>query len=106
MEPYNGKDLAMTEKTSKPDFSKFTKLANEKKQSKMNPEIKGQNESNETDYRYLQVRLTKQDANRFRSLVAAQGVFVQSILIESLNLWLQTQGQSPVSDPGTGRRKS
>ena len=56
-------------------------------------------------YRYLQVRLARDDANRFKAAISSKGLSVQSVMIEALNLWISGNGHPPIADPGTAREK-
>ena len=56
-------------------------------------------------YRYLQVRLARDDANRLKAAISSKGLSVQSVMIEALNLWISGHGHPPIADPGTAREK-
>ncbi len=56
-------------------------------------------------YRYLQVRLTRDDANRLKAAISSKGLSVQSVMIEAINLWISGNGHPPIADPGTAREK-
>lgn len=56
-------------------------------------------------YRYLQVRLARDDANRLKAAISSKGLSVQSVMIEALNLWISSHGYPPIADPGTSREK-
>ena len=56
-------------------------------------------------YRYLQVRLARDDANRLKAVISSKGLSVQSVMIEALNLWISGKGHPPIADPGTAREK-
>ncbi len=57
-------------------------------------------------YRYLQVRVTKEDAQRLKAVLSSKGLSVQSVLVDALNLWMSGHRHPPISDPGTSREKS
>ena len=56
-------------------------------------------------YRYLQVRLARDDANRFKAAIFAKGLSVQSVMVEAVNLWMSGHEHPPIADPGTAREK-
>ena len=95
----------MNTKHPKADFKAFTKLAKENREIDDNGYALGELSTKKPKYRHLQVRVTDKDANRFKSVIASQGLSVQSVLVESINHWMQNQQQPPISDPGTAREK-
>ena len=58
-----------------------------------------------SSYRYLQVRLARDDANRLKGAIFSKGLSVQSVMVEALNLWMSGHGHPPIADPGTSREK-
>ena len=91
-------------KTSKQaNFKNFT--------SKVKEAVEIQKDSNTTlsfqmpSYRYLQVRVAREDAHRLKATLSSKGLSIQSVLIEALNLWMSGHGHPPISDSGTAREK-
>jgi hypothetical protein len=58
------------------------------------------------EYKFVQVRLTADDAKRFRrSAEDNAGLTLQAAMVEAINALMLSWGESPVSDPGTQLRK-
>lgn len=59
----------------------------------------------ETEYKFVQVRLTADDAKRFRRAAEDNaGLTLQAAMVEAVNALMLSWGESPVSDPGTQLR--
>lgn len=93
-------------------MNKVSKQANFKSfTSKVKDVVDGQKENKNAlsfqipSYRYLQVRLAKEDAHRLKSVLSSKGLSIQSVLVEAVNLWMNGHGYPPISDPGTAREK-
>ncbi|MBL0039631.1 MAG: hypothetical protein IPP28_00980 [Xanthomonadales bacterium] len=54
--------------------------------------------------KHLQVRVTRDDAVRFRRVAEDKGQSVQSALIDAMNLYLRNAGAHPIIDIGTSSR--
>jgi hypothetical protein len=55
-----------------------------------------------TGYKFVQVRLTADDAKRFRRAAEDNsGLTLQAAMVEAINAVMLSWGESPVSDPGT-----
>lgn len=52
-------------------------------------------------YKFVQVRLTADDAKRFRRAAEDNGLTLQAGVVEAINALMGSWGESPVSDPGT-----
>ena len=92
----------MTGKSTKADFKKF---ANKVKEKEHREEIDTSNVFKSSSYRYLQVRVTREDSNRLKAAISSNGLSVQSVLIEAINLWMSGYGYPHISDHGTAREK-
>jgi predicted DNA binding CopG/RHH family protein len=93
----------MSKISTKANFKSFTIKAKEAKDLQKEEEISPPLQA--SSYRYFQVRLAKDDAHRLKAAISSKGLSVQSIMIEAINLWMSSQGHSPISDPGTAREK-
>lgn len=68
--------------------------------------VKQQAEAAPTSYKFAQVRLTAEDAKRFRRAAEDNGnLTLQAAMVEAINALMASWGESPVSDPGTELRK-
>ena len=90
----------MTGKSKKADFKGFANKVKEHRE-----EVETSNVFKSSSYRYLQVRVTREDSNRLKAAISSNGLSVQSVLVEAINLWLSGCGYPPISDPGTAREK-
>ena len=95
------KGETMTGKSAKADFKGFVSKAKEanKSQEEMPNSVQS------SSYRYFQVRVTREDSNRLKTVISSKDLSVQSVLIEALNLWMNEYGHPPLSNPGTAREK-
>ena len=93
----------MSKISTKANFKSFMVKAKKAKDLQKEEEISLPLQA--SSYRYIQVRLTKDDAHRLKAAIYSKGLSVQSIMIEAINLWMNSQGHSPISDPGTARKK-
>jgi hypothetical protein len=71
-------------------------------QTKENPPASKATTAAPSSYKFVQVRLTADDAKRFRR---AAGLTLQAAMVEAINALMLSWGESPVSDPGTQLRK-
>jgi hypothetical protein len=53
--------------------------------------------------RHLQVRLTRNDAVRFKHAAEDRGLTIQSALVEAINRVFAEWGEAPAADPTTAR---
>ena len=90
----------MTGKSTKTDFKGF---ANKVKEHREGIEISNVFQS--SSYRYLQVRVTREESNRLKAAISSKDLSVQSVLVEAINLWMSENGYPPISNPGTAREK-
>lgn len=90
----------MTLKSTKADFKGFANKVKEHRE-----EIKTSNVFKSSSYRYLQVRVTREDSNRLKAAISSNGLSIQSVLVEAINLWMSGYEFPPISDPGTAREK-
>jgi hypothetical protein len=93
----------MTTKSTKADFKGFS---NKSEEGRKSDKAKRSNPSQSSLYRYLQVRVTREDSNRLKAAISSKDLSVQAVLVEALNLWMSQDKLSPLSDPGTAREKS
>jgi len=93
----------MTKKSTQADFKGF---ASKSEEGRSLDKAKMPNPSQSSSYRYLQVRVTREDSNRLKAAISSKGLSVQSVLIDALNLWMSQDKLPPLSDPGTAREKS
>jgi len=82
--------------TKEPNFKVFGKAAKKKTTSKKSDQIIAP-----TGYKHLQVRLSAEDARRFRRAAEDRGFSVHAGLIESINKAMTDWGESPVTDQGS-----
>jgi hypothetical protein len=54
--------------------------------------------------RHLQVRLTRNDAVRFKHAAEDRGLTIQSALVEAINRVFAEWGEAPAADPTTGQK--
>ena len=54
--------------------------------------------------RHLQVRLTRNDAVRFKRAAEDRGLTIQSALVEAINRVFAEWGEAPAADPTTGQK--
>lgn len=92
----------MSKVSKQANFKSFTSKV---KEADSHKEDKSIHSFQKPSYRYLQVRLAKEDANRLKSVLSSRDSSIQSVLVEAINLWMNAHGQSPISDPGTAREK-
>ena len=60
--------------------------------------------SEQEQYRYLQVRLQRADAQRLKHLADTHGLSIQAALVQAINRLLEEWGDEPCNDPGSRRR--
>ena len=58
------------------------------------------------DFRYLQVRLSKDDALKFKHRAEFEGLNVQQAMVEAISKQLESWGELPCFNPGTTRTKT
>jgi hypothetical protein len=81
-----------------PDFAGFAARASQAK--KPNQPL-----SRDIDVvRHLQVRLTRNDAVRFKHAAEDRGLTIQSALVEAINRILAEWGEAPAADPAAGQK--
>jgi hypothetical protein len=81
-----------------PDFTGFATRASQVKKSA--PPL-----PRDTDaVRHLQVRLTRNDAVRFKRGAEDRGLTIQSALVEAINRVFAEWGEAPAADPTTSQR--
>ena len=81
-----------------PDFAGFATRASQAKQS-ASPLPRDID-----TVRHLQVRLTRNDAVRFKRAAEDRGLTIQSALVEAINRVLAEWGEAPAADPTTGQK--
>jgi hypothetical protein len=75
-------------------------------QTKENPPASKATTAAPSSYKFVQVRLTADDAKRFRRAAEDNaGLTLQAAMVEAINALMLSWGESPVSDPGTQLRK-
>lgn len=86
---------------SKPDFSSFgnaaKKTAVEKNQSLIVKPV---------GFKHLQVRLSAEDAKRFKRAAEDRGLSVQGGLVDAVNRLMIEWDESPVFDPGSAGKNT
>lgn len=81
-----------------PDFTGFATRASQVKKSA--PPL-----PRDTDaVRHLQVRLTRNDAVRFKRGAEDRGLTIQSALVEAINRVFAEWGEAPAADPTTSQK--
>ena len=95
----------MNKVPTKADFKNFTTKAKGFTGAQQEEETNSATSLSAPSYRYLQVRLTRDDANRLKAAISSKGLSVQSVMIEAINLWISGNGHPPIADPGTAREK-
>lgn len=74
-------------------------------QTKKNPPASKATTAAPSSYKFVQVRLTADDAKRFRRAAEDNGLTLQAGIVEAINQAMQAWGEAPVSDPGTELRR-
>jgi len=83
-----------------PDFVKFGGKAKQTATKKASTQV-----VEPTGFKHLQVRLSADDAKRFKRAADDRGMSVQGGLVEAINKIIIEWGESPVSDPGSAGKK-
>ena len=81
-----------------PDFAGFATRASQAK--KPTPPLPRDIDA----VRHLQVRLTRNDAVRFKHAAEDRGLTIQSALVEAINRVFAEWGEAPAADPTTGQK--
>ena len=80
-----------------PDFAGFATRASQAKKPAPPP-------GHADAVRHLQVRLTRNDAVRFKRAAEDRGLTIQSALVEAINRVFAEWGEAPAPDPTTGQK--
>ena len=87
-------------KSTKADFKGFANKVKEHKEEADKSSI-----LQKSSHHYFQVRVTREESNRLKAAISLNGLSVQAVLVEAINLWMNGHGYPPISDPGTAREK-